>query len=943
MALRRSTKKLTLKRRSRRKRGGGIYMPTAVAKPRLYDLEYRQMTEDYRDGIISFEEYISFLQNKLAGLTEGTHDYFTIKKRIKDVTNAYNKKLEKEYKEKANLEYRQITEDYKDGLIGYAVYSEYLTERLKTLDPDSLEYFTTQKKLDDITEQHINKQMDFGFKVAKTIEPDDYIRFKEDLLRNIDPDSNEYLEIQKDIQNAQWEKVRRAELKIKFDINQQTANKMDLAKFYLDIAQSAEDPEKQILYYNRYVSTMDSINREALAEYNKQVALEDRDMLLKYKRGDLGDSFDENLEVYYNYLNRRLETEADVNKQFTLIGRIDSLVKEAQEYEKQKEKISEANAKKIRQAREKEVREKYSEVKNNYFEQKTILEKRLNAGDINAEKYAVEMIKLTDDYIKELSNLAYSPYLTESVWEKIDNALKGVQEHFETDGFWKANIPIRDDKGNFTGRIFSDPNFKAIQKIDKAGNFKTSWEFDPTQSYQKEGYVYDPDMGVWREITERTITNERGEKIKVKEIYRQDENGNVIVEYQDPKTKQWGMLNETGEFIPSQKRYRDVDFKLMSSEDIQKYQQKIKEDVWKEVAQEEGKFGKMKLTVGRYMLDRPEGIIGKGLNIGADVGEKIQKAVDIIKTTSPKEFLREKIAEVPKPSDTVAKIIKSKFKIGDRGKAVEELQKDLKAIGAYRKGITGYVGPKTIEAIQKVKSQFKEDFSKEKMAQLPKDIKTIGRAIGTAAKKIFQPSQIGGALGAVYARRPDLQKVFTATGQGIGQWKGKTIEDWARMYGYKEEPTLKSYAPRQGIFKRITSTAVSKIKGLFGGNKISGALGQIYARRPDLQKVFTATGQGIGQWKGKTIEDWARMYGYKEEPSLRGYAPKRKLTTPFSPAIPAAKKFISYTKKTYTPKTFKRLPSDVGVIKKAVSGKVSNYFERAKSQAKRFLGRLKFW
>ena len=68
---------------------------------------------------------------------------------------------------------------------------------------------------------------------------------------------------------------------------------------------------------------MDSVNIEALAEYNKQISLEDRDMLLKFKRGDLGGSFEENLENYYNYLDGRLETEADVNKQFTLIVRID--------------------------------------------------------------------------------------------------------------------------------------------------------------------------------------------------------------------------------------------------------------------------------------------------------------------------------------------------------------------------------------------------------------------------------------------------------------------------------------------------------------------------------------------------------------------------------------------------------------------------------------------
>ncbi len=874
MALRRSSIKL---RRRRRRSRGGIYIP--YSKPKLYDLEYRQKTEDYRDGVISFDEYIKYLEDKLKEFPEGTSEHFTIKKRIKDVTNAYNKKLEAERRQAENLERRKMAEDYRDGLIGYAVYSEYLSKKLDSLDPNSLDYFIIKKQLDNITQQHIEKQVDFGFKVAKTIEPDDYIKFKEEELQNVDPNSDKYIQIQKDIREAEREKIRREELKLKFDIQQQTKNKMDLAKFYLDIAQNSDDPEMQMMYYNKYVSTVDSINREALSEYNKRIAIQDRDMFLKYKRGDLGNTFEENLRNYYNYLNNRLETEPDINKQFTLISRIDSLVREANEFQEQRTKLAEKQAKAIKKEGERSVREKIRELRKEFYRNKANLDKMLSYGWINAKQYAVEMIKMTNSYKNDLVALASSPYITESAYDRIESELEGINKHQENDNFWKAVIPVRDKEGNFTGEVYFNPNYKAVQK--PSNYFKTTWEFDPTQSYEKKNYVYDPKVGVWREIAKRKVKDASGKSIERYEIYRLDENGNVLTEYQTPQGD-WGFLGKDGKFIRSDRNYRNVDFKLMTPDDIERYQKETKENVWKEVAKEEGMLNAM---LQRHLVTHPEAPISKLAEMGGDVkkvADYIVNNVSNVPQRIQKDFSRESFARLPEDFSKIVEAA-SGLKIGETGEHVKELQKNLRNLGYYRKGITGYFGPKTMEAVNEIKNKIAQDFSKESFARLPQDIGTIGKAIGTAASRLFKPNYIGGALGEVYAKRKDLQKVFDPTGKGKGEWAGKTIEDWARMYGYKEEPLLKSYAPKPPV-------SVPKLPKL------------------SLPK-FTLPKISV---------------------------PKISIPEP-------AQKAATAIQKTYNPTTFSRLPKDIGTISKAVTKGAGSYLEGIKKKVGGFLNKLKWW
>jgi D-alanyl-D-alanine endopeptidase (penicillin-binding protein 7) len=128
------------------------------------------------------------------------------------------------------------------------------------------------------------------------------------------------------------------------------------------------------------------------------------------------------------------------------------------------------------------------------------------------------------------------------------------------------------------------------------------------------------------------------------------------------------------------------------------------------------------------------------------------------------------------------------------------------------------------------------------------------------------------ALRAVYQTRPDLQAIFDASDWTVRDSKEAEhpdltdLEDWAEQWGHQEYPLLLAdYAP---------TTAVS-----IG----QSALANVYAVRPDLQKIFRPDSWEIrteqkARYPFTDLEDWAEQYGYLEYPKrLADYAPALEL------------------------------------------------------------------
>lgn len=708
-----------------------------------------------------------------------------------------------------DLEYQQLTEDFRDGLIGYNAYSEYLTGKLEGLQPDTLDYFSIKKKLDNITFQQIDKQMDYGFRVAKSISPDDYISWKEQQLEDTDPDSDQYMQLQSDIKSAKTEKISRERSALEFDILMETKNKEDLAKFYLDTANGTDDPEAQMKYYGLYSKTVDSMNAEILKQERDARALEEKEMRLKFNRGDLGKTFEENIEAYYNFVEGQYSSEFDPSRQMTYMSQLDSLVKQYDDYQEgiitEREQAGKASV----AAYSKSLKDKFYSDRKEANSQMAILKKELNMGNLTSEEYAQQMMELflgEDGYLNSLNGIALDPNISEDIYEKLETEFSAIQEKFETDGFWKANMPVPDDNGNWSGKFFTNPNYKAVQDFDKSGNVRTSWEFDPSQSYEMKDAVWDAEAKVWRKVKTVETKNEKGEKITTKEIYRLGESGEVIKETYDEETKQWKTLGEEG-FVSLDRKYRDANTSIMGEfarqEYIQKKGKEVEEQVWSDLAAEQGMF---KATLARQISTKPEGAIAKLGELGGDVQTVAKGIVDKARSDFSAKSFREIPSDLAKIDVATAGFLERKTEelgklaeegkarfIGEKGEAVKEFQDRLVSAGTLaKKFATGFFGPETQKATQAITERVQADFSAQKLKQLPSDIGIVGRAIGTAAKKYFAPQQIGGALGEVYSKRSDLQKVFDPSGAGKGAWAGKTIQDWARIYGIKEEPTLKA-------------------------------------------------------------------------------------------------------------------------------------------------------
>ena len=701
-----------------------------------------------------------------------------------------------------DLEYQQLTEDFRDGLIGYNAYSEYLTGKLEGLQPDTLDYFSIKKKLDNITFQQIDKQMDYGFRVAKSISPDDYISWKEQQLEDTDPDSDQYMQLQSDIKSAKTEKISRERSALEFDIIMETKNKEDLAKFYLDTANGTDDPEVQMRYYGLYSRTVDSMNEEVLKQERDARALEEKEMRLKFNRGDLGETFEENIEAYYSFVEGQYVSEFDPSRQMTYMSQMDSLVKQYDDYQEGIIAEREKEGKAAVAAYSKSLDDEFKSNKEEVNRQKEILKRELNLGNLTSEEYAQHMTSLfrgEDGYVRILGDLLNDPNISQSSYERIIKEYYTTTDKFDTDSFWKANLPVPDENGNWSGKVYVHPNYKAVQDFDKSGNVRTSWEFDPSQSYEMKDAVWDAEAKVWRKITK--VENEKG-KI-TKEIYRLGEDGITIKETFDEKTKQWGTIDEEDKFLSSDRRYRKANTSIMSEPARQRYIQKeskeIEEQVWRDLAAEEGMA---KAAIARQISLRPESGIAKLGELGGDVQafakDIVDKTRDAFSAKSPRDLpgLDREAKIIPdRRAENLRKLAeegKTRF-IGEKGEVVKAFQRELVDVGVLaKKFATGFFGPETQKATQAITERVQADFSAQKLKQLPSDIGIVGRAIGTAAKKYFAPQQIGGALGEVYSKRSDLQKVFDPSGAGKGAWAGKTIQDWARIYGVKEEPTLKA-------------------------------------------------------------------------------------------------------------------------------------------------------
>lgn len=856
MSLRKSTSGSLLKvSGTRKKRGSGSFNFSASSGPALQDYTYRQNADDYSQGIMSYEDYIAYLQSKLDGLSEGTSDYLSIEKRIRSVSEAYDKNIATVAKQQSDLEQSQITADYQNGLVGYATYSKFLSDKMETLDPESLEYFSVQKTLDNITEQQTDKQMDYGFKTAKTIEPDDYIKWKQDLLAKTDPSTPAYMQLETDIKSAQWEGVNRLEDSAKYDIMTGVANKQDLAKFYYGVANATDDPQKQMEYMTKYSNTVDSINSEALAEYNQQVGLQDRDMALKYRRGDLGGTLQENAQAMYDYLNDRLSKEADPNKQMSLISQMDGIVKAVQDEQDQQGAKATAAGARSTAASAKAATQTYNAIKDDYYSKKDMLEKGLNNGSISTDQYAMEMMNLTNDYIKEVSTAGANPNLSDSTFDSINGEIEKIQKSFDTDSFWKSNIAMVGENGQPTGKIWHNPDYKPVQGIDDQGNMKTTWKLDPTQNYKLKDHIWDAAAGVWRKVEQVDVLDENGnvkkdangKNVTRGEIYRTDADGNVIVEYQNSDTGEYGTMGDDGTFKASSQKYNEANLHALAyGDNMQKYNAEQSGKIWDSYSQDMKKsnplVGGILAGAGKSMVDNPgswlnnladgsktmENIGGAAYNSVENFGKGFADAAD--------KYVYNPIGGAIKGAINLPENISSaaNWAIGKTGDEVSQLQKDLGLT------ISGYFGPNTQKAVNNAVAQIKTTLADPAMAtgnyMLKNQSTPVGSVlnkladggqaiengvkatesffnnISTAAKNWVMPtSSIGGALGDVYSKRTDLQQNFDASGKGTSAaWAGKTINDWANTWGYKEEASLASYTPKAPVIKIPTANDVKK-------------------------------------------------------------------------------------------------------------------------------------
>lgn len=913
MALRRSSGSiLKVGSSARRSRGSGSSFSTSsIAAPRLYDMEYRQMTEDYRDEIISYDEYISFLNYKLERIGD-EHDHFTISKRIKDVTTAYNKKAESEWKSEAKLEEQKYAEDYRNGLIGFEAFYPYMQEKAEYFclqDPNSSECFMATKKADDVMFQQVDREMDFKFKVSKTVEPDDYISWKENQLEGLDPNSNAYMQLQTDIKSAKKEKTSRERNQLEFDILIGEKNKQDLISFYNEQAQNSTDPETQMKYFTLSSNTTESLNKELEAEWRKERALEEKEWALKFRRGDLGNTAEENIQAYHNFMIGQYESEHDASRQMTYLSKLDSLEKQAEDiYEGRIKKAAAAGA-----AAEKEAKAIFKAKSKEVTINIKKAEKALDRGEITPEEFAMEMWEIMRgeegfeaEVIEILNNAGTSDGLYEDAFTEYDK----INEKYETEGFWKAYSPEIDSEGKWTGELNSNPNFKAIAKFDDNGNYKVSYLHDPDQSYDLEGYIHDKEAGLYRKYETVKTKDEKGNIIETKELFMPDKDGNMTKISFDEKTGDW-MNERTGK---AQGNFWDKDFSHMNPDELKAYLQEIGDEKTEKIYQAEFDSGK------KGMLG--EGLTGKAWDVltgavegihrmqgesaakggiykaGADIGSGIKKTVGRMAEEGPadtarrilgesKEYLSGRAGELPEAMKTDWNNLGAfaNKKIGEFGEDIKKFQEDV-----GMKVTSGYWGPSTQKAYDKVAQQLAPSVekAKEEAGQVWGDVGKITGAIGSAAQNIFAPqtaqaqNQIGGALGNVYAKRSDLQQHFDASGKGISAaWKGHTIQDWAERHGSKEEITLKGFKKSTPIksqfqFKAPTLGAVKK-----------------------TTKDFT--------------KPWRDLYGKVKATAWKApQAVRSRVTSDFSK------------------QKFSRLGSDVGTIKKYTSKKVSNIWNKFK-------------
>ncbi len=828
MALRKSSSGSLLSTSSaRKKRGSGSFsFSSSSSGATLEDYTYRQNADDYAQGIMSYEDYIAYLQTKLSGLTEGTNNYLTIDKRIRSVTDAYTNKLAADQKQKDTLATNQITADYQNGIVGFAAYSQFLSDKLAKMDPDSLEYFATQKSLDSITEQQTDKQMDYGFKTAKTIEPDDYIKWKQDLLAKTDSTTPAYLQLETDIKSAQWEAVNRLEDSAKYDVMTGVANKQDLAKFYYGVATATDDPQKQMEYMTKYSNTVDSINSEALAEYNQQVGLQDRDMALKYRRGDLGNTPQENAQVMYDYLNDRLSKESDPNKQMSLISQMDGIVKAIQaQIDQEAAKATAGYAASVASAK-KDATQQYAAAKKDYKDNKDALIGMLNTGGISADQYAVEMSNITTYYLNSLDSLGANPYLDDSKYEDIDAEKGKIIDAYNTDSFWKSNKMMVDAQGNTTGKVWHDPNYKPVQGIDEQGNMKTSWKFEPSQSYKMEGCIFDQTTGVWREVVKVKYTDENGKEAERGESYRvvmtQDPvtgeyTSTIVTDYQDPVTGKWGSMGKDRTFKESDHILQDVNFHAMKGmDDVNEYNAGVTKKIWENYSKEIG--NNTVAGFNKYLAEHP----GSFFNNIADSPEWIKEEAGKVggAAYNAVESFGKGVADTAvKKSIANAEMATGNYMIKNPNSALGTVLNKAADGGQAIQNASNYVagGIKSAE----------------------KSLGNVYNSISSAAKNWTMPtSSIGGALGEVYNKRSDLQQNFDANGKGTSAaWAGKTINDWANTWGYKEESSLANYAPKAPAISipKITATVNNTI------NAVKKTASDVWKYNPTVNAVKKVT------------------------------------------------------------------------------------------------------
>ena len=789
-----------------------------------------------------------------------------------------------------DLEYQQLTEDFRDGLIGYNAYSEYLTEKLEGLKPGTYDYFAIKKKLDNITFQQADRELDFKYKVLKTVEPDDYISWKEAQLEGLDPSSNAYMQLQTDIKSAKEEKRSRERNVLEFDILIGEANKQDLIGWYNEQAQNATDPETQMKYITLGSKTQESLNKELEAEYRKERALEEQEWALKFRRGDFGETPEENIEAYYDLIAGRYEEEYDPSKQMTYLSKLDSLEKQAEDIYEGRAKKAEAASKKVRAENEKLEKERFEKAKNHFENESKLLDKKLESGNLTKEEWAQEkyrMLKGADGYINDLYSFEGSQFMTDSLWDKINGQLDAMTKEMDENSFYKAVFPIdRDGDGHWdeNERVWLNPDFKFVMNFSQegkaAGTFSVKAVYDDTKSPYMDGHIQDPQSGLWYE----TSKDKEGNRI----VRMPDGEGGVITSTEDSETGQWGTKHvaegKEPTFKPSRIQPMEIDMSKASPEQITEY--------YRNEQKEQDVMARSRVALGKKSLGYLKGDIGA---IGEGVGAPIRKITEGMMAKGPEEVIggiikdvggrvREEVSKIRDPREDIDTMGLSDiaeegkdFLIGAKGDAVKAFQRRAVEAGELAsKFATGYFGPESKKAMEKITTKVSSMYSKETAGRFLGDVGKITGAISTAAKQklegaktAYAQNKIGGALGDIYSKREDLQKVFDPSGKGKGAWAGKTIQDWARMYGTKEEPTLKGFEKKITPFKMPTFD-------------------------------FTKTKQQIA----KPFEEIKKTF--------------------FKPVQDVRKK-ISYD---FSRQKFRRFGSDVGVIKRATSS---------------WLKKLKFW